>query len=252
MEDKLAKGLIPYNGLLRAYSYHLYIIIVNLEYVFSGELQSKIALQNIHAKYPLAIQNMSIVRARYFSTLSNKRRAARIISARFYTNRWGGLRLCVPDIKRHNYQNRTRYPSLRALTKASIYPRLPTSFLFFSLPFARHNWRETASLHCRLVTTFRFFADDFFHAAYSPTVPSARPPRRAGPFARSISGIRVPKNRWRARCVSLRATIFFLPRTNDRRAARSREPGERGVEKGRKKSKEIETTGREKMRKRGR
>lgn len=50
MEDKLAEGLIPYNGPLRAYSYHLYTIIVNLECVFSGELQGKIALQNIYAQ----------------------------------------------------------------------------------------------------------------------------------------------------------------------------------------------------------
>jgi len=36
VEDKLAKSLIRYNGLLRTYSYHVYIIIANFKYVFIG------------------------------------------------------------------------------------------------------------------------------------------------------------------------------------------------------------------------
>jgi len=131
----------------------------------------------------------------------------------------------VLDIKRHNYQNRTR-SLFSCINQTSMYPRL---FIvsFFPLLFAGHNWRETASLHCRLVTTFRFFADDFFQAVYSPTdLPPVCPPAR-------LFDLRHSRKIGDARCVSLRA-VFFLPKTNDCRTARLRESGERdekGLEK---------------------
>ena len=43
---------------------------------------------------------------------------------------------------------------LSVFLSSSIFPRSSNRV---------HNHRETASLHCRLVTTFRFFADDFFY-----------------------------------------------------------------------------------------
>lgn len=74
------------------------------------------------------------------------------------------------------YENETRLttPSARSV---AISPSLTFS------PARRIEYitaAETASLHCRLVTTFRFFADDFFHGAFSSTLGQTRPEKPHG------------------------------------------------------------------------
>ena len=54
----------------------------------------------------------------------------------------------------------TDHPSPSRVSMLHI--RIPSTDVFARSSNRVHNCRETASLHCRLVTTFRFFADDFF------------------------------------------------------------------------------------------
>lgn len=57
---------------------------------------------------------------------------------------------------------------LSVFLSSSIFPRSSNRV---------HNHRETASLHCRLVTTFRFFADDFFYRRPTLALGLHRPTR---------------------------------------------------------------------------
>lgn len=60
---------------------------------------------------------------------------------------------------------------LSVFLSSSIFPRSSNRV---------HNHRETASLHCRLVTTFRFFADDFFYRRIQPNSRSRSPSTNEG------------------------------------------------------------------------
>lgn len=52
---------------------------------------------------------------------------------------------------------------------------------------------ETAGLHCRLVATFRFFADDFFHGVFNLTLGSVLVLRHGKPFNIVPFRLNVPK-----------------------------------------------------------